>query len=263
MAKQPITGTPGDDILGGTASRDTIFSLGGDDLLSAGAGNDFINAGTGDNVVFGGGGVDTLLVNVGAYRDSVTISVRTWPFPQISVESSLGNFYVDAREMERIEFTGGKGHDSVQGTLLNDILDGRAGHDTLLGGNGKDFLAGGDGKDELDGGKGNDTLVGGAGKDLLVGGAGKDRFVFLKAADSRPGSKQSDVILDFKKGDLIDIGGISDSIVFVGESEFSSAGPEVRSIKGLLEADVNGDGKSDFQVVLGFNVLLTEGDLIL
>jgi Ca2+-binding RTX toxin-like protein len=55
-----ITGTSGNDFLGGTGSADTISGLGGNDALSGGGGNDTIFGGDGNDTIFGGAGNDTI-----------------------------------------------------------------------------------------------------------------------------------------------------------------------------------------------------------
>jgi RHS repeat-associated protein len=102
-----------------------------------------------------------------------------------------------AVEIEKQDFTGTGGKDSIVGTAgndnisgldENDNLSGLAGNDTIDGGAGSDALFGGDGDDSIVGGAGddddrNDTrgtvfgrggLYGGAGNDTLDGGDGND-----------------------------------------------------------------------------------------
>ncbi|MDQ1244620.1 MAG: hypothetical protein QG565_960, partial [Campylobacterota bacterium] len=69
--------------------------------------------------------------------------------------------------------------DTVSGTELSDIMDGRSGNDTLYGGLGDDNVSGGDGDDTLYGEDGDDMLVGGDGSNQLYGGAGDDTALYL------------------------------------------------------------------------------------
>jgi len=70
-------------------------------------------------------------------------------------------------------------NDTVNGTLLSDIMDGRSGNDTLYAGYGDDNVSGGDGNDILYGEVGNDMLVGGDGSNQLFGGDGSDSALYL------------------------------------------------------------------------------------
>lgn len=69
--------------------------------------------------------------------------------------------------------------DTVNGTDLSDILDGRSGNDSLYGGNGSDNISGGAGNDILYGQVGDDYLVGGIGNNQLFGGDGSDTALYL------------------------------------------------------------------------------------
>ena len=90
--------------------------------------------------------------------------------------------------------------DTLTGGAGDDTLDGGAGDDTLNGDDDADTLSGGAGDDTLDGGAGDDTLTGGAGDDDLSGGGDADTFVFSTAD-----SGDSDAILDYTVGDMIDL----------------------------------------------------------
>ncbi|MCC2651195.1 MAG: alyA3 [Microvirga sp.] len=68
---------------------------------------------------------------------------------------------------------------------------------TLSGTSGADRLTGTSGNDRIDGKSGNDMIWAKNGSDVLSGGAGKDSFTF----DTKPGSKNVDVILDFNGTD--------------------------------------------------------------
>ena len=77
-------------------------------------------------------------------------------------------------QVEKQEFTGTNGNDS---------LNGGAGNDSLNGGAGKDLLWGDEGGDTLNGGEGDDTLNGGAGDDTLIGGLGDDIYIVDSTTD--------------------------------------------------------------------------------
>ncbi|MEM6440475.1 MAG: hypothetical protein AAF763_12370 [Pseudomonadota bacterium] len=93
---------------------------------------------------------------------------------------------------------GGKGRDALSGGQGADDLEGGAGRDDLKGGSGRDTLSGDAGRDLLDGGRGRDLIDGGRGDDRLKGGADRDRFRFER-------KDGDDVIVDFEKGDRLDL----------------------------------------------------------
>jgi|GEM_PF-1878798 len=75
-------GTPGDDVMTGTAHRDALFGGAGTDMLRGAAGNDLLTPGLGDDVVEGGAGFDTLAL--GVTRAAMTFN------PAGAVESAEG-----------------------------------------------------------------------------------------------------------------------------------------------------------------------------
>jgi Ca2+-binding RTX toxin-like protein len=172
--------------------------------------------------------------------------------------------------------------DTRTGTANADDLFGAGGNDTLKGLAGIDRLFGELGKDKLDGGIGADRLIGGLGKDTMTGGAGKDVFDINSAADSGKKSSTRDVITDFKhKQDKIDLKDIDantkkpsdQAFKFVGDATFHKLAGELHFVqidsagtaadKTIVEGDVNGDGKVDFQIELKGLISLTKGDFVL
>ncbi len=136
-----------------------------------------------------------------------------------------------------------------------------SGNDTLVGNDAANLLSSGAGNDTLEGGAGNDTLVGGAGADRLSGGAGADVFQFGANSDSSTTAR--DIILDFTKGDIIDLSALEASR-YIGTGAFSGRAGEVRyaAFDGgtIVELDVNGDRRADFQVQFDDAVALTYAD---
>jgi Ca2+-binding RTX toxin-like protein len=63
---------------------------------------------------------------------------------------------------------GNNNDNTLNGTNLNDDIEGRDGNDKLFGFGGNDDLEGGNGKDVLDGGSGRNDLEGGTGNDVFV-----------------------------------------------------------------------------------------------
>lgn len=173
-----------------------------------------------------------------------------------------------------------KGKDKLFGSDESDVLFGYAGADVIKGNGGKDRLHGDSGKDVLKGGSGGDKLFGGGGRDELLGGLGQDkltgdggsdRFIFKSEKESARGSKR-DVILDFERGkDVIVLAAIDakentkgdQSFDFIGRDAFSGHAGELRFKKEVLKADVDGDGRSDFEIEVSGISHLGADDLIL
>jgi Ca2+-binding RTX toxin-like protein len=123
-------GTPGDDLMIGTAADQGLHGRGGDDLIRGLEGNDSLTGDAGDDAVFGGPGND-------------------------SVQGNRGH--------DRVE--GGGGDDKVNGGAGSDRVVGNKGDDRLLGDGGHDHVDGQDlgpagigGSDVLDCGRGFDTF---------------------------------------------------------------------------------------------------------
>jgi Ca2+-binding RTX toxin-like protein len=133
------------------------------------------------------------------------------------------------------------------------------GSDNIISGNsGDNLLNGRSGNDRLYGGEGRDTLVGGAGRDRMDGGAGRDMFRFDAVSESRPGA--ADTISGFNgaSGDRFDFSGIdwntsrsgAQNATWIGDDRFHGRAGEMRFDRGVLQADLDGDGRTDFEVLL-------------
>jgi serralysin len=153
------------------------------------------------------------------------------------------------------------------GTPLNDVLVGGAFRDILFGLAGNDrILAGG----------GRDVLVGGKGRDVMTGGAGADLFDFDHIRESGRTSLTRDQITDFRRGvDDIDLRSIDAStqragnnkFAFIGFLGFSGVAGELRLHDAgkhiVVQGDVNGDGRSDFEILVRNVSYLSAGDFLL
>lgn len=207
-----------------------------------GGGRDTINGNEADNRLDGNGGRDKLFGLEGDDR-------------------LLGR---NGRDL----LNGGHDDDTLIGGSGDDVLRGGGGEDTLNGGNHDDMLLGQNGSDRLRGGKGDDTLIGGKGRDVLEGGTGADMFVFTGVSDSAQGARV-DVILDFISGqDQLDfqqlsagtlglsIGGGFDGVNAMVITKQSGT-------KTVVKADLDGDGATDFRIVLNDVSTVTSGDFLL
>ncbi len=131
---------------------------------------------------------------------------------------------------------GGSGADTIIGNEVDNVLTGNAGDDILFGNDGKDTLYGGAGNDTLYGGNGSDKLYGGDGADRLTGGDGVDFFsggagndIFIGEIDAtkvatKMGNISLDIILDFAKGDILDLSGIDANTLIAGDQAFTLVG---------------------------------------
>jgi Ca2+-binding RTX toxin-like protein len=251
------TGSGNDSITGG-AQADTI---------NTGLGNDTINAMTRPtgggpiDVVDGGAGTDLLIVDASAETTAVQVFAGT--SPSFAVRSASGNFYVDAYSMEKLKFTGGSGIDNVTG---------KAAADSITTNDGNDILSGGDGNDVLNSGLGDDQLVGGRGADKMASGGGADDFFYSGVTDSSVFNNAMDTIVDFTSGlDDIDLSAIdannlgsdgNQAFAFIGSAAFHNIAGELRSVGGLLEGDVNGDGTADIRILFSNGATALAGDII-
>jgi Ca2+-binding RTX toxin-like protein len=162
--------------------------------------------------------------------------------------------------------------ESIHGTDRNDTFFGGARANRLFGDVGHDDLYGEGGNDRLHGGAGFDFLVGGLGRDTLTGGADADIFAYGAVGESRRGGGR-DTITDFRvwEGDVVDLSSIdansriagNQSFDFIGQFGFSGDAGELRVINGLMQGDINGDGRADFEVRLVGVTFLTTDSLVL
>jgi fibronectin-binding autotransporter adhesin len=129
------------------------------------------------------------------------------------------------------------------------------------------------GNDHLTGGAASDTLTGGLGKDTLAGGAARDVFDFNAVGESTPGANH-DIINAFQHGvDQIDLrtidakaGGRNDSFTFIVQQPFHHVKGELHfrdlGAKCLVQGDVSGDGRADFEILVQV-ATLSKADFLL
>ena len=172
--------------------------------------------------------------------------------------------------------TGSTAPITVNDTDASNQVNGGLGNDTLRGNGGNDTINGSAGNDYLSGGAGDDVLIGGPGSDTLYGGAGADRFVFQSAGDFGPASAPDYIEFKAGEGDRIDLSAIdannlitgNQDFTFISTSAFTGQAGQLNYQKGpasgtlIVSADLNGDRKADFQVLVGAPSL-TAGDFIL
>lgn len=186
--------------------------------------------------------------------------------------------------------TGSSGEDSLNGSNRNDTLSGGGGYDTLNGAGGKDSLSGGDGGDKIYGMSGNDTIKGGKGYDIINGGSGDDKIygesgidilygelgndIFVYESISDSSVSEYDVIMDFSKGDKIDLSKIDANTKQSGDQAFTfnSGKNDVYQAASVtlsgqvysrIAGDVTGDGLDDFMIYIMGKVTISASDIIL
>jgi Ca2+-binding RTX toxin-like protein len=149
--------------------------------------------------------------------------------------------------------------------------------ENAVGGDGGDLLIGNAARNTLIGNAGADRLVGSRGADLLSGGDNNDIFDFNLAKDSGRGASR-DVISDFSglggQFDKIDLLGIdakqgagNQAFTFIGGARFHDRAGELHVVSKngflLVEGDINGDGRADFQIEVRGAAALSTSDFFL
>ena len=248
--------------------HDEVYGGAGDDTMTVftrhseywgGGGRDFISSAGYWNLLVGGDGKDT--VSYLAQDDDKHL--EGW-----GVDLDLGRGVArtgQGRKEQVLKFENAEGTsygDGLIGSKAGNKLWGMDGNDDIWGMKGHDRLFGGNGNDRLYGGNGQDQLTGGRGTDHLWGGNHSDHFIFADADEMAKGSKR-DVIEDFEQGDRIDLSGVA-SFDFIGGADFSAGGgAELRFKNELLQGDIDGDGKVDFEIKVKDMNTLHDSDFIL
>ncbi len=262
--------------------------------ITLGAGDDTFRPGVGIESVSGGDGTDTLdftgsgvvqialddsILATGAAKDDTYTGFENIIGSKSGSDILIGD--ANANVLSGLngadKLSGQAGADTLNGGLGNDTLDGGDGNETLNGDGGNDILIGGLGNDILNGGDGNDLLTGGVGNDVLTGGAGSDRFLFLTKDFVGLDQNHPDEITDFSQvdHDLIDLSAVDASskaagdqaFTFIGAASFHNVAGELRfqQVSGntYIFGDTNGDGVSDFTILLDGLLTPTAKDFIL
>ena len=274
-----VAGAYGNDLLTGETGNDTLSGFLGSDALFGGDGIDWLQGSYGDDLLDGGTGADVL--NGGVGHDSYYID-DVGDFVQREVRYSVGGG-VDAIYSSislalppNTEFLIFQGSAHLNGTGRE------AGQDALIGNSGDNQLDGLGQNDGINGGAGNDTLIGGEGRDWLCGGDGADTFVYRSSTESRIGWTERDMVDGFEHGlDTIHLYDIDANTLvsgdqafrFIGTDSFTGQGSasagELRAYSWnggdfiLIEADVNGDGAADMQILVQGTNTLSAADFIL
>jgi Ca2+-binding RTX toxin-like protein len=176
---------------------------------------------------------------------------------------------------------------TVNGYVRNTVTDvmeelrgtGRA--DDIRGTIGMDNIIAGPGNDQISGSEGNDIIYAGTGGDKMFGGWGNDTFVYKALNESTV--KNPDIIWDWEhqpnggtrdRIDLHEIDARTDysgnqPFKWLGSKSFDGKKGELRytydkdSDRTHIYADVNGDRKADFDIVLDGNHKMYADDFFL
>ncbi|HEX8232709.1 MAG TPA: calcium-binding protein [Caulobacteraceae bacterium] len=249
-----IRGTEGANRLDGFSGDDQISGGGGDDTLIGGDGSDHLLDGAGANLLQGGAGGDFLSL---AWESAAGGSQ--------TLDGGAGSDWMTSYAVNdwRIRLGAGVAA-AADGSAVVTLISienafGGFGNDTLVGGSGRNVLGGGSGNDLVDGGGGNDIVNGNAGRDTLIGGAGADRFAFSGFG------VPMNVIQDFSSAehDKIDLSDYSGGVDYIGSHAFHGDGHAEVRVKDrandqLVQIDTNGDGTSDYDIIVK-NSGLTQG----
>lgn len=264
-----LSGLGGDDLLRGLAGADSLLGADGNDSLIGGGENDTARGGEGNDFLRGDQGSDFLAGDQG--RDKIIGG----PGADRLYGGADNDSIYGGTEDDFL--AGSSGDDQAFGGTGNDTLLGAWGNDTLVGDAGDDRIEGQTGDDTLMGRNGADTLIGGQGADLLRGGVDtdQDRFVFDALADSGVGNGSRDLVQHFVPGtDLMDLSAIdananaggNQAFSFIGTAQFTTAGQlryQTTSSHALVQADVDGDGAADFELLLLNLQSLSASDFVL
>jgi hypothetical protein len=293
-------GGSGNDVLVGNAADNLLTGNGGGDSLTGGDGNDTLFADMLDTVISGGIGTDKVVFAtsgtvtaaisgleaielVGGAGINLTGTQFANGLAKTTAVSGTGSItvFMDAGInflSQSFAFAGSGVTVTVNGTTGIDVIKAGAGVHTINAGDGVDQIRGGTAADIINGGAGADKIIGFTGADVITGGTGNDQFRYLFDTDSSLGAN-ADRITDFTIGGdklnfaLLDTNAVAPGIqgfAFVGNAAFSGGGAaSIRYANSgadlLVQADINGDGIADMEIILqGLNGgTLTAADFIL
>lgn len=272
-----INGTSGNDWLNGTIGADWIYGFDGHDSLYGEDGDDYLYGGDGHDTLVGGLGADYMEGNAGddAYivDDAGDVVVELSGEGDFDIVYTTLSTYTLPDEVEDLRWNT-SGSFTGTGNALDNTIWGGGSDDVLSGLDGNDELHASAGNDILDGGDGDDYLNGSAGADIYTGGAGAD-FIKIGFFETGVGA-DADRITDFETGvDTIDVSAWdanrnvpgNQAFTWIGSAAFSGTAGELRTYfdgtDTWVQADRNGDGVEDFEILFDGAVTLAASDFIL
>lgn len=157
-------------------------------------------------------------------------------------------------------------------------------HEETSGSTHNETIRGTDSGDYLYGGAGDDRFIGGLGRDIMTGGAGDDRFVFRSASEAGSNAGSRDIVRDFNDGrDTVDLSAIDANGDSKGNASFHFIAEEnalfdrkegalawhyqdhdgTSNDRTVIQGDLDGDGRHDFEIELTGFVHLDANDFVL
>lgn len=200
----------------------------GDQYFESGAGNDTFIVNGGRSTFNAGADEDLLVADFSAATTRISWTDRGYGWWRLGDQA--GTRWVDTYSVERVNLTGGSGHDILSGGSLVDTLTGGAGNDWLNGVSGADVIAGGDGTDaweanmsgyttsvqvNLNTQTANVATISGIERLSLTTGAGSDRItahagIYNDVINTNDGN---DVITTGRGVDSVNGGGQTDTLI--------------------------------------------------
>jgi serralysin len=301
LSIENLVGSSFADNLRGDGNANQIDGGGGADILNGGAGNDRLILRTGANGsnIDGGADIDTLVISTTVSSLAGFTGIEALEFSGGAGLTLTGTQFLNGLAYDStisgsgaltvnmdpdvyffstlMTFTGAVSL-VINGTSGVDIIKMGNSVNTINAGDGTDQIRGGNLVDTINGGGGGDKIMGRGGADVITGGLGDDRFRYIDNADSGFGAAR-DRITDFTSGqDLIDFSWFDGDAVTAGDQAFNFLGTAAFTNTGigqlryatsggdiLLQADTNGDGVADMEIILqGIGAsTLTAADFIL
>ncbi len=227
------------DVVLGGAGADTLIFETFKSTYRGGGGNDIFHSVGWQNVIDGGKGRDTV-----SYAPRIDDS--TQGDSAVTIDLAKQSVQTGSNRFETL-----KSIENAIGSDLDDVIIGS---------------------------KGANKLTGAGGLDVLAGGGGADRFVYVKTSDAPVFSDLAEGITDFsrRQNDKIDLAGIdaqtgvagNQAFDFIGSAGFSGAKGQLRfqanqANQMLVQGDVNGDGRADFQFLVDGVSAMIQADFIL
>jgi uncharacterized protein len=298
-----LTGADGNDTFNALAGNDVVNGGGGVDILNGDEGDDRLILGTAasGSTIDGGADTDTLVVTstltslaglvsiealklVGGAGITLTGSQFANGLAFTTAVSGTGSITVNMDAgvnflSQGFVFSGTDVTVNVNGTSGSDIFKSGTGVHIINAGDGNDQIRGGISADIINGGAGDDKIIGNRGADIITGGTGSDQFRYLFDGETGLGAA-ADRITDYEIGvdrfnfSLFDTNAGVEGVqgfAFIGNAAFSGGGAaQLRYTSSgddtLVQADTNGDGVADFEIVLqglSDGATLTAADFIL
>ncbi len=283
----------------GNTTANVLTGLDGDDLYFVGTGDTVVETTTGgtDTIITSAISIDlgsAAFVNVERVQLGGTLALT------ITGSSANNSFFAESNSAANI-LTGLDGNDSYVVGVGDKIIETASGgtadivfsstvsidlnsaayrnvEQAIVSGTLDLALTGTSGKNYLQGNDGKNIIKGGTGLDTLFGNGGRDIFDFDAVSHSGIKNTTRDVIGDFTHlQDRIDVSTIDANKKSAGNQKFSFLKGEGKAFTGkagqihyahvgantLVEADTNGDGRGDFQILLIGHKTMTAADFIL